>query len=63
MSITPVMPVYGRCEVVPVRGEGAYLFDADGNRWLDFAAGIAVNSLGHGHPHLVGSIWAPCPEP
>ncbi len=56
MSITPVMPVYGRCEVAPVRGEGAYLYDADGNRWLDFAAGIAVNALGHGHPHLTKTI-------
>ncbi len=54
--ITPVMPVYGRCEVAPVRGDGCYLYDADGNRWLDFAAGIAVNSLGHGHPHLIGAI-------
>jgi acetylornithine/N-succinyldiaminopimelate aminotransferase len=56
MAITPLMPVYGRCEVEPVRGEGCYLFDADGNKWLDFAAGIAVNSLGHGHPHLTKAI-------
>lgn len=56
MAITPLMPVYARSEVAPVRGEGAYLFDADGNRWLDFASGIATNSLGHGHPHLVAAI-------
>lgn len=56
MAITPLMPVYGRCEVEPVRGEGCYLFDADGNKWLDFAAGIAVNALGHGHPHLTAAI-------
>ncbi len=56
MSINPVMPVYGRCEVAPVRGEGAYLFDAAGTRYLDFAAGIAVNALGHGHPHLTKTI-------
>jgi acetylornithine/N-succinyldiaminopimelate aminotransferase len=60
MSMTtpmnPVMPVYGRCEVEPVRGEGCYLYDAGGNRWLDFAAGIAVNALGHGHPHLTKTI-------
>ncbi len=56
MAITPLMPVYARCEVAPVRGEGAYLFDAHGRRWLDFAGGIATNSLGHGHPHLVQAI-------
>jgi acetylornithine/N-succinyldiaminopimelate aminotransferase len=48
--------VYGRCEVEPVRGEGCYLYDADGHRWLDFAAGIAVNALGHSHPHLIKTI-------
>ena len=56
MAITPLMPVYARSEVAPVRGEGAYLFDAHGRRWLDFASGIATNSLGHGHPHLVAAI-------
>ncbi len=56
MAITPLMPVYARCEVAPVRGDGAYLFDAQGRRWLDFAGGIATNSLGHGHPHLVAAI-------
>ncbi|WP_255602356.1 aspartate aminotransferase family protein [Polymorphobacter megasporae] len=55
-TMNPVMPVYGRCEVEPVRGEGCYLYDAGGNRWLDFAAGIAVNALGHGHPHLTKTI-------
>jgi acetylornithine/N-succinyldiaminopimelate aminotransferase len=55
--MTPVlMPVYARSEVAPVRGEGCYLYDADGRKWLDFAAGIAVNCLGHGHPHLTGAI-------
>jgi acetylornithine/N-succinyldiaminopimelate aminotransferase len=56
MTITPIMPVYGRCEVAPVRGQGCYLYDAEGREWLDFASGIAVNSLGHGHPHLVSAI-------
>ena len=56
MAITPLMPVYGRCEVEPVRGEGCYLFDEAGNKWLDMAAGIAVNALGHSHPHLIGTI-------
>jgi acetylornithine aminotransferase len=39
-----------------VRGEGAYLWDADGRRYLDFLAGIAVNSLGHAHPVFVDAI-------
>ncbi len=56
MTISPLMPVYARCEVAPVRGEGCYLFDAAGQRWLDFASGIAVNLLGHGHPHLTAAI-------
>jgi len=56
MSITPLMPVYPRCEVRPVRGEGCYLIGERGERYLDFAAGIAVNALGHGHPHLVKTI-------
>ncbi len=56
MTISPLMPVYARSEVAPVRGEGCYLIDADGRRYLDFASGIAVNCLGHGHPHLVAAI-------
>ncbi len=56
MTITPLMPVYPRCGVRPVRGEGAYLFDEDGQQYLDFASGIAVNALGHGHPHLTKAI-------
>ncbi|GGI72801.1 acetylornithine aminotransferase [Polymorphobacter multimanifer] len=56
MTITALMPVYGRCDVEPVRGEGCYLYDAQGREWLDFASGIAVNLLGHSHPHLVGAI-------
>jgi acetylornithine/N-succinyldiaminopimelate aminotransferase len=56
MTITPLMPVYGRCEVAPVRGDGCYLYDAEGREWLDMASGIAVNCLGHGHPHLVQAI-------
>jgi acetylornithine/N-succinyldiaminopimelate aminotransferase len=50
------MPVYPRCGVRPVRGEGAYLFGEDGQQYLDFASGIAVNALGHGHPHLTKAI-------
>jgi 4-aminobutyrate aminotransferase len=42
--------------IVPVRGQGMALEDIDGNVFLDFAAGIAVNSTGHGHPRVVGAI-------
>jgi acetylornithine/N-succinyldiaminopimelate aminotransferase len=56
MPITPLMPVYPRCGVRPVRGDGCYLFGEDGQRYLDFAAGIAVNALGHGHPALTKAI-------
>jgi len=56
MAITPLMPVYPRCDVRPVRGEGVYLFGENGERYLDFASGIAVNLLGHGHPHLTRAI-------
>lgn len=56
MTITPLMPVYPRSGVRPVRGEGAYLIGERGERYLDFASGIAVNLLGHGHPHLVNAI-------
>ncbi|MFC4257008.1 acetylornithine/succinylornithine family transaminase [Altererythrobacter xixiisoli] len=56
MSITPLMPVYPRCSFRPVRGEHCHLIGEDGTRYLDFAAGIAVNLLGHSHPGLIGAI-------
>jgi len=56
VAITALMPVYPRSGVRPVRGEGCYLFDEDGRKFLDFASGIAVNALGHAHPKLVGAI-------
>ncbi|MFM7027244.1 MAG: aspartate aminotransferase family protein [Chakrabartia sp.] len=56
MTITPLMPVYPRCGFRPVKGEGCYLISEDGRRALDFASGIAVNLLGHGHPHLTKAI-------
>ena len=56
MSITPLMPVYPRCDVRPVEGDNCHLIDEDGTRYLDFAAGIAVNLLGHSHPGLIGAI-------
>ncbi|WP_066561189.1 aspartate aminotransferase family protein [Croceicoccus bisphenolivorans] len=56
MSITPLMPVYPRCDVRPIRGENCHLISEDGRRFLDFASGIAVNLLGHSHPGLIGAI-------
>ncbi|HEY0958921.1 MAG TPA: aspartate aminotransferase family protein [Novosphingobium sp.] len=56
MSITPLMPVYARCDVRPVRGEHCHLIGEDGRRYLDFASGIAVNILGHSHEGLIGAI-------
>jgi acetylornithine/N-succinyldiaminopimelate aminotransferase len=54
--ITPVIPTYARLDVTFERGEGAYIYDDRGERYLDFGAGVAVNSLGHAHPHLVKTI-------
>ncbi|HEY0834728.1 MAG TPA: aspartate aminotransferase family protein [Azospirillum sp.] len=54
--IPVVMPVYARADVMFERGEGPYLFDTAGRRYLDFAAGVAVMALGHSHPHLVNAL-------
>ena len=51
-----LMHTYARADLAFERGEGPYLYTADGRRFLDFAAGIAVNSLGHSHPHLVKAL-------
>src|SRR5437879_4781765 len=48
--------IYGCLPIAFVRGEGSYLFDADGNRYLDFFCGLAVTSLGHCHPAVVKAI-------
>jgi len=48
--------VYGRPKAVLTRGQGCYVWDADGNRYLDLLAGIAVNALGHGHPAVVDAL-------
>lgn len=52
----PLMPAYSRFDVAFDRGEGAYLFDVKGDKYLDFASGIAVTALGHSHPHLVETL-------
>ena len=51
-----VMNTYGRLPMVIDRGEGCYVWDLDGNRYLDLVAGIAVNSLGHSHPAVAKAI-------
>lgn len=56
--IAAVMPTYARAPVAFDRGEGPYLISTDGRRFLDFGAGIAVNALGHAHPHLVAALTA-----
>jgi len=59
-----LLPNYNRAAIAFERGEGTYVYSTDGRRFLDFMAGIAVNCLGHCHPHLVetlttqgGKIW------
>jgi acetylornithine/N-succinyldiaminopimelate aminotransferase len=51
-----ILPIYSRAPVAFERGEGAWAVATDGRRFLDFGAGIAVNSLGHAHPHLVDAL-------
>jgi acetylornithine/N-succinyldiaminopimelate aminotransferase len=51
-----IMKTYGRYPIVPVRGAGCELWDADGKRYLDFLAGVAVNNLGHCHPKVVAAL-------
>lgn len=51
-----LIPTYAPPNLVFERGEGVYLYDADGAKWLDFIAGIAVNALGHCHPVLVDAL-------
>jgi acetylornithine/N-succinyldiaminopimelate aminotransferase len=54
--IAALMPTYARADLAFERGEGAWLYTADGRRFLDFGAGIATSSLGHNNPHLVAAI-------
>jgi acetylornithine/N-succinyldiaminopimelate aminotransferase len=51
-----IMKTYGRYPLVPVKGEGCFLWDADGRKYLDFLAGVAVNNLGHCHPKVVDAL-------
>ncbi|MDB5484452.1 MAG: acetylornithine aminotransferase, partial [Tardiphaga sp.] len=51
-----LMPVFARADLAFERGEGVWLYGTDGERYLDFTSGVAVNSLGHAHPHLVAAL-------
>ena len=51
-----IMPTYARYDLTFVRGDGPYIFDTNGTQYLDFGSGIAVNSVGHCHPHLVETL-------
>jgi acetylornithine/N-succinyldiaminopimelate aminotransferase len=53
---TAVMPTYARQDVVFASGCGSWLISSAGDRYLDFASGVAVNALGHCHPHLVAAL-------
>ncbi|MDX6750036.1 aspartate aminotransferase family protein [Geminicoccaceae bacterium 1502E] len=55
-SIPSLLPVYQRIDILFERGEGAWLWDKKGRRYLDCGSGIAVNGLGHAHPHLVQAL-------
>ena len=54
--IASVLPTYARAPLNFVKGEGTWLIEADGRRFLDLGAGIAVNALGHAHPELVTAL-------
>jgi acetylornithine/N-succinyldiaminopimelate aminotransferase len=56
ISHSAMMPTYARAELAFERGEGPWLVSTEGRRYLDFAAGIAVNVAGHAHPHLVKAL-------
>ena len=52
----PLMNAYNRIDFAPIRGEGCYLFDGAGKRYIDFMSGVAVNAFGHCHPALVAAL-------
>src|SRR6516164_3340668 len=51
-----LLPVFARVDLGFSRGEGAWLISTEGERYLDFTSGVAVNALGHAHPHLVAAL-------
>ncbi|WP_315783028.1 MULTISPECIES: aspartate aminotransferase family protein [unclassified Bradyrhizobium] len=56
VAATHLLPVFARVDLSFERGEGAWLIATNGDRYLDFTSGVAVNSLGHAHPHLVKAL-------
>lgn len=54
--ITPILPTYARMPIAFERGEGMYLYDTDGKKYLDFYSGIGVMCMGHSHPTLVNAL-------
>lgn len=56
VDIAPLMPTYAPNDVTFVRGEGSWLYDADGKAYLDFLSGLAVTSLGHSHPAVTAAV-------
>jgi acetylornithine/N-succinyldiaminopimelate aminotransferase len=62
-AVTPsspshMLPVFARADVMFERGEGVWLIATNGDRYMDFTSGVAVNALGHAHPHLVAALQA-----
>jgi acetylornithine/N-succinyldiaminopimelate aminotransferase len=55
-SASHLLPVFARADVAFTRGEGVWLIGTDNERYLDFTSGVAVNALGHCHPHLVAAL-------
>ena len=56
ISQAHLLPVFARADLAFERGEGAWLIATTGERYLDFTSGVAVNALGHAHPHLVAAL-------
>jgi acetylornithine/N-succinyldiaminopimelate aminotransferase len=56
LGTSHLLPTYARVDLAFERGEGAWLIATDGARYLDFTSGVAVNALGHAHPHLIAAI-------
>ena len=54
--MSAILQTYNRKKVSFKRGRGSYLYSSNGKKYLDFVQGIAVNSLGHSHPHLIKAI-------
>ena len=54
--MSAILQTYNRKKISFKRGKGSYLYSNNGKKYLDFVQGIAVNSLGHSHPHLIKAV-------